>query len=172
MYASNMDVHKTTGGTIKNIKKVNNYLKPFMDKLELIDIWREKNTTGRTFSYNAPNNASKLDNTLATDGNESNINIKYETLGNYDHKGIRLELMNYKKWGKGQWKLNVELLKNKDTIEKINTMIDNEKVNKHLHTPLQWWDNLKSKIKKLLIQIGIERKKEENQKIEYLNRQI
>ena len=101
MYASHMDVHRTTGGTHKNIKKFNNYLKPFMDKLELKDIWREKNPTSRTFSYNAPNNASRLDSTLTTDRNESNMNINYEILGSFDHKGIRMELKKYTKWGKG-----------------------------------------------------------------------
>ena len=172
MYASDMDVHKTTVGTKRNIKKYNCCLKPFMEKLELFDIWREKNPTGRTFSYNASNNASRLDNTLTTDRNESNIIINYEILGNFYHKGTKIELKNYTKWGKGLWKLNLELLKNKDTINQIKRVIENAKAHKYLHNTLEWWDRLKSTIKKTLIKIGIANKKKENEEISNLDKQI
>ena len=82
-----------------------------------------------------------------------------------------MELKNYTKWGKGLWKLNLELLKNKDTINQIRSVIENAKANKHLHNTLEWWDRLKLTIKKTLIKIGIANKKE-NEEINSLNKQI
>ena len=62
-------------------------------------------------------------------------------------------------WGKGTWKLNSKLLENHENKIKIRDTIKHLKEEKYRMEPLEWWDYFKMKIKKLLITIGIENKR-------------
>ena len=99
-------------------------LKQFIQKYNLLDIWRQNNPEKRKFTWfrSNPTKAARLDFFLISQSildifSDSYIRFKYRS----DHCkiGIKLHLEKTIK-GKGIWKLNADLLNDNDLMEKIN----------------------------------------------------
>ena len=106
-------------GIIKGQKKLEDKKTEF----DLIDIWRTKNLNIKRFSWwkKTPRKAGRLDFFLVTEQLITRVG-KAEIMSPYksDHGTIMMELIiSEEKRGPGSWKLNTDLLKDKDLQTKI-----------------------------------------------------
>lgn len=114
--------------TVNNLKAQEKLLQIIND-LNLCDIWREMNPECRRFTWRRarPQQQSRLDYFIISDNiiekvNEADIVYGYRT----DHSGITLKLQfNKNKFKRNNfWKFNTSLLKDKNYLDEINTVID------------------------------------------------
>ena len=96
----------------------------------LVDIWRECHARGGfTWRRKKPTPlCERLDFFLIASSLQQMVQ-KIEVQPNYlsDHSGVVLSMSNnFKKRGKGYWKLNTSLLKDLDYLEKINNLLEVE----------------------------------------------
>ena len=116
----NMDTYNYIQNNNPNSKL---YFETFMEKHNLIDIWRKANPSKKNYTWfrTNPTKAARLDYfiispTLLDIYADSFILFKYRS----DHCKIGLTLhLDKNLKGKGLWKLNAELLKNDELIQKI-----------------------------------------------------
>ena len=158
--------------------KINKETQAFNDtlnKVDLIDIYRtfHPNTTEYTFFSSAHGTFSRIDHIL---GHKSSLGkfLKIEIISSIfsDHNAIRLEI-NYRKKNcksTNTWKLNSELLNNKEITEEIKEEIlkyietnDNENM-----TTQNLWDAAKAVLRGKFIAIQSRLKKQEKSQINNL----
>ena len=143
------------------------FMKYMITDLSLIDphenIWDNK----IKYTFTFPNKTRKrLDRFLVSNTIRNRLieyNIEPNTFSDHDAITLKLDLGTRKKWGKGTWKLNNNYLKNNIFAELIEETIAIERERKDQYkNQLEWWDNLKLKIKKITIQYGINKTKQLN----------
>ena len=128
--------------------KYEKIIKPILEKSDLIDAWGNKYENKIEYTHISSTNSNRLDHYLINRNLITTSDANYRTIGDFDHKGIILKLHNRPKWGKGTWKLNASILKDKDTEQDIKQTIEKAKIKKPQFSPLEWWDNLKTKLRK------------------------
>ena len=112
-----------------NIKSKQKVLE-IMEILELVDTWRVTNPTERKFTYyssNRPLKISRLDFFLVTPDIHAKVIKTYLSYGyRTDHSfvGISVDLCEAAR-GKGFWKFNTALLRDKDYINLVKKVIQN-----------------------------------------------
>ena len=141
------------------MKKYEQLIKPLKTKYDLSDLWREYNKNEIEYTHISKTNATRIDQALCNKLNANVYKIKHISQGNFDHKGIQIKITNRSIWGKGIWKLNTKLTENHENRAKIKEHIKQLKGDKYKMEALEWWHYFKRRIKKLLITIGIENKK-------------
>ena len=114
-------------GTHNNAKnnnpKAKEEIRLGMPKLNLVDVWREKNQNNFKFTWGMQNPAKKsktgLLSNFSTPFNvtaECKIGCKYRS----DHAPVQLKLMTLEHFiGPGVWKLNVKLLESRELETKV-----------------------------------------------------
>ena len=152
-----MDVNKDRVGSTHNKSKVREIIEHITKRLTLNDIWRTKNPEGRVFSWyrSKPKlSASRIDYALISDGMIDQCdNVSYMTGINSDHLAFYLYIsMNKNRRGRGYWKLNVTLLRNKEYVEIINTLIDKVTKETENQPTFDRWEFLKYKIREETIE--------------------
>ena len=111
----------------RNIKS-RNIINSYIEKNKYIDIWRDQNKDQKRFTWGTkkPFKKSRLDyfiisEDILTFNPKSEINTAYRS----DHNTISLKLnVNSHPRGKGSWKLNNNLLTNKDYINLVKDTIN------------------------------------------------
>ena len=152
-------------------------MKYMITDLSLIDphenIWDNK----IKYTFTFPNKTRKrLDRFLVSNTIRNRLieyNIEPNTFSDHDAITLKLDLGTRKKWGKGTWKLNNNYLKNNIFAEIIEetTAIEIERKDQYKNQ-LEWWDNLKLKIKRITIQYGINKTKQLHKKEKLLKHEI
>ena len=147
-FGNKIDSKIETQHTKKCIFKYERIIKPLLEKLDLVDGWRNKNETKIEYTHISNTNCNRLDHCLINRNIITTSDTTYKTIGDFDHKGIIFKLHKMPKWGKGTWKINISILKDKNTEQDIKQTIDKAKKKKAQFQPLEWWDYLKNQIKK------------------------
>ena len=134
-------------------------LKSFIERENLVDVFRILNPKTKIFSYNRKNASSRLDRIYISNSMQSRLTIATHaaiTFSDHDFAPlIRVKFQSTLRPSKKLWKLNDSLLLLtytktcfKHTVEKWL-----EKPLRH-KSPLIWWDKFKCGIKSLFQQIG------------------
>ena len=134
--------------------KAANVLKELMEEHYLTDVWRDRNPNTMRFSWTKRNPrllASRIDFALVSRGlDKITENCTYLQSILTDHSAFYLSInpTDGEKRGPGYWKMNCELLRQKATIEKIGTKIDELLGNLQKKSIITDWDQFKTDIAK------------------------
>jgi exonuclease III len=140
---NNMD--KRGGRPTHAHKNTQQLLNTYMDETNLVDIWRKQHPTERQFTYHSTYRGqylfSRIDFFLVSFGLSSLVNksvLSPSFLSDHSPTEITINLEEFKR-GKGFWKLNCSLLKDRDYVDLIKkTIIDTVKDNINIDDVLLW----------------------------------
>ena len=141
-----------------------------MTKYELIDIWRQRNTTKREFTWTGVDTSSniristRIDRILINrtpDRNVIQVEIKPYQHSDHDATIMTLDLQKQKR-GAGYWHFNNALLNDEQFTNDINKLwTEWQKQEQNYESPLIWWDKVKRQFKQTAIEHSIKRKRQE-----------
>lgn len=152
----------------------------FMDRFNLIDIWRERNPLRRQFSYrqNKPLVQSRLDYWMIS-SKLKEITTKCEIIPSVapDHSAINLFLFNKKNnvmKNFSYWKFNNSLCNDKLYIDQMKTNIQiwKKELSSEIKDKRVLWDFMKMKIRSFTQDYSKRIAKERRQKIEVLEKEV
>lgn len=130
-----------------------------MADFNLIDVWRERNRTKRTFSriqrVMKEMKRSRIDYVLCNGDIEGSIkNVFYKEVCFSDHSFLNVKLDSTRvDRGAGVWVLNADILKDEFYKERIKQILETSQMNgMYLEEKRIWWDNVKLDIKNFSIQ--------------------
>ena len=144
---------------------------------QLEDVWRQRYPNDKKYTYHKKNtkSASRIDFWLTSKSLQLNVvKVGQKISPQCDHSGITLQLNTSKcDRGKGFWKMNVELLNSKlfDESFKIFWKKWESKITDYDDIKL-WWEITKIKIKELSLEVSKQIAKQENEKIQSIEKQI
>ena len=145
------------GGNPNNGNSGVNIVKKIKNAFKLKDPFRNKYPNKKVFTWSceATGIKTRLDRFYTCQSIISEVKeIDNITSGVSDHYGVVLELnnTNYDKFksGKGQWKLNVDILNNEQFVKDIETEWTKLN-NQHVDKDLSWWDGCKKTFKEIAI---------------------
>ena len=160
-----LKLDKNGGKIIQNSSYRTNLIH-FMEEYSLVDIWRLRNPNTKYYTRREKCRSglvqSRLDYFLASRSLEfeiSNCNIKPGLMS--DHSLIKVEL-NMKKTdhrGKGTWKFNNNLLRDKQYVTLVKETIQNIKQNVDFTNKNTFWEYLKCQIRSDTISFSILKQK-------------
>ncbi len=154
-------------------------LQRFIDNHNLCDVWRYKHPDKREFTrqqfVEGVLKQSRIDMFLISRSllvNVVNCFIKYTTLSDHNMVFLKLDMSRVER-GSGVWILNNTLLEDPAYCLKIRDFIRKD-VDCPLFElePLMWWDNLKSKIKRLSICFATSKRKGEKNEYYHLQNSL
>jgi hypothetical protein len=168
------------GGRHENQTHFAKQLKELVEQNDLTDIWRTLNPDKKRFTWRQ-NSAkgiiqSRLDywfisNNLVYDVHKCDIqNVQYS-----DHNPINIDLHNKEKPtpGRGFWKFNVSLLKDKEYLDKVNDKIDEcTKRYNQLKDKGLLWDAVKAEVRGLTISHATKKAREKREVVKTLNQEL
>lgn len=149
-------------------------VKNFLNEYQLVDIWRTKNEKVREFTWQRGNIKVRLDffllsACLAQLVNQTEISDSFEMS---DHKIISLQMqLLFHKKGKGVWKLNTSLLRDKAYINAINQIIEDQMLTEfrsHSHR----WEVIKLMVRTESIRYSIFKNIQRNEKLLNVEEQL
>ena len=163
-----LDVDIDRKNTYHNNNKARDIVLDIMDEYLLKDIWRERNPGAREYSWFArtvqagERKASRIDLALISGGLDQKVEmVQYLSSLMTDHRAIYMVVqLNQNERGLGYWKLNTSLLQKKDFIEKMNMELDNTIAASCEKSPIERWENIKTRIKKCASNYSREKSKE------------
>ena len=139
-----------------------------VDKLMLLDSWREEHPDSKIFTWRDANNtkASRLDRFYISSSITTSTVITPYHLSDHDCVQVTLSIPSAPVQGRGVWKCNTKLLQDPMIIRDLE---ENYLVWKSLQPGFdslgEWWDMVKSRIKLRLKHHGRERAKAHRNKI-------
>ena len=151
-----LDIELDRQGTYFNNNKARDTLEDVMEQYCLRDIWRVYNPDSREMSWRKSGNISKgsrIDLALVSGGLDQNAQwVQYLPGIKTDHRAIYvlLELNPFER-GRGYWKFNNTLLKDKEFLDFMNQEIEKIKVLENCRNPSDIWEKIKERIKKTSI---------------------
>jgi len=111
------------GGKVEKASTYNKNLHDFIEDYRLVDIWRQRNKNKKLFTWRSKTKSgvvqSRLDMFLVSENLQYIIpNVCIKTGLKSDHSLINfsIKLLNTIKRGLGSWKMNLELLKDKEYV--------------------------------------------------------
>ena len=131
---------ETTNPERKNNFKSKCVLETYMDELMLIDIWRAKNESVRSFTWCKPKpyTASRLDMFIINYGITQQCKTTIEPGFSTDHSLISLTILHdHIPRGKGYWKFNTMHLSDINFLHKVNEELDQLKASFYKKSPQQ-----------------------------------
>jgi exodeoxyribonuclease-3 len=142
-------------GTDVKLNKFAIRLQNIMEELGLIDIWRITHENISRYTWRKRGGItpqqSRLDYFLIAENliyQVANCEIKYAVYSDHCPVWLQLESTNNPKRGRGFWKFNVSLLKDKDYVDKINSLIELEtEKNRGIKDKGLKWDFIKMAIR-------------------------
>ena len=159
----------------KNYMRFVNYM---INNMSLIDPHENINNTTIKYTFTASNKKirKRLDRYLISNilrNRIKNYTIQPNSFSDHDAIKLEIDMGKRKKWGRGTWKLNCEILNNQNYNEYITEIIRIE-IEKKNNYPSQskWWDNLKLKIKKETITFCIKTSKMKDKNTNILKTEI
>ena len=137
--------------SVHNNVKALSVLTAGMEKLCLTDIWRDRNTGVKLFSWKKqkPFAASRIDFALVSQGLAAVVNnVTYLQGILTDHRAVYLSIEFSKdKRGPGYWKMNTKLLHNQTCFQQLKGTIQKFLFNQQTLDPIQKWLLLKQTVK-------------------------
>ena len=143
-------------------------MKSFMEKLELIDVWRIRNPDKKRFTFRqkTPLIQSRLDYFLISNGVQdltSETDIAASVSSDHSCIIIKLNVLQNEKKGKGYWKFNSQHLKDEEFVAGISELITNcMKDYDAIIDRRVSWELIKYEIRKYCIKYGAKKRKEMN----------
>ena len=140
--------------TYNNNNKAKDELVNIMDEFYLHDVWRVQHPEKREYSWMKPGHiqkASRIDYALVTAGLDQKAKaVQYIPGIKTDHRAfyICLDLIQFER-GVGYWKFNSSLLKNKEFLIHMNKELNTTIQASIEQNPIQRWETLKRRIKKI-----------------------
>ena len=148
--------------TYCNNNKCKIVVEDIMNEYCMSDVWRVRNPLKKEYSWFKKGNiqkASRIDFALVSGGIDQKVeNPMYIAGVMTDHRALYLSLdLNYCERGTGYWKLNTQLLTEKEYIDMMNEAIQKQtQMNQHL-TPTKQWEAMKTMIKNKTIKYSTAR---------------
>ena len=153
------------GGNPEGLSEYSDQIQSMCETLDLIDVWRVHNPNKQLFTWRQrkPLVQCRLDFWLISehlDNVVEEVNIK--TALKTDHSMISLSLSthNATKRGRGLWKFNALLLRDKEYIAAVKDIIEENKTDKI--NPGLLWDVIKCKIRGFSVAYSVKKKRECN----------
>lgn len=149
----NSRTHHTYG--IKNLNELK-------EDCDVVDIWRTRNPTGRSYTWTSPNGniRSRLDRIYISKLFVPLVSTSYVVqtpFSDHDICVCETGLPSITPRGPGRWRLNVEYLSHERYQNEITEFFEHWKTQKHLYQNLQdWWDLAKIYFKSISIQYAVE----------------
>ena len=172
-----LDVDLDRHNTYNNNKAMEE-VKNIMEQYYLCDIWRIQHEKDKEYSWfkrgQGLNKASRIDFALVSLGLSQQVKHSIYLSSIYtDHRALYLvvEIINTDR-GVGYWKLNTELLQEKEYVELINSEIRTTIATSTYKTPCQRWEHIKTRIKKSSIQYSKQRTSEQKLTIAQLTEKL
>ncbi len=112
-------------------------------------------TTNIKYTYTNHGYRARLDRVYIKDSNLHSITdykIEPSTFSDHDQIKIKTKWGKRPVWGRRLWKMNIEILSDKEYRKRIENDIEIFKLNKTFYDPMESWDLLKSKIKQTTIE--------------------
>ena len=141
--------------TYCNNNKAKEEVENIIDEFCLEDTWRVRNGDKREYSWIKkhafPHKASRIDFALISKGLDQKVEmIQYTSSVFTDHRALyaMLELDPFER-GKGYWKFNSSLLHKPEFVDLMNKEIVSTIQASVDKTPIERWENLKDRIKKV-----------------------
>ena len=141
-----------------NNKKAAKIINMYMEESLLVDIWRSQHKNERRYThFRTKRGAGEsliqnkksyarldfflVDYALTAQVNDSNILPSYKT----DHAIVKINIseMDELKRGKGIWKLNTSIIRNMNSVNRINSVIEAAKGESLGNTPHARWEHVK-----------------------------
>jgi hypothetical protein len=148
-------------------------LKNMIDEHDLVDIWRLKNPDTKRYTWRKSGykgiQQSRLDLWIIANSfiyKTEECKIEASILSDHNIIALKLEELNSKEnRGRGIWKLNTSLLKEKEYVDKINLVIDESKERYQNITDKRLkWDVVKMEIRSSTISYASYRSKQKKRK--------
>ena len=160
--------------TYHNNNKAKEEVENLMDEFHLKDIWRIQNGNKREYSWFKKGNiqkASRIDFGLISAGLDQKVKTTtYIDSLKSDHRGLYMVIdLKLVERGRGFWKLNTKLLRNKNYIDIINAEISKTIELTQHKSGKDSWEDIKKRIKKTSIQFSKDNVSVENQVIASLS---
>ena len=151
-----LDINLDRSNTYCNNNKAKKEVEDICDEFSMKDVWRIQNGDHREYSWYKTGNiqkASRIDYALVTGGLDQKVKTtQYLTGIKTDHRAFYMVVdTNLNERGKGFWKLNTSLLKEKEYVETINKEIEKTKVLCEGKPAKTKWEILKKRIKKATV---------------------
>ena len=152
------------------------YLKQIKQRNKLIDIWRKENPNKRLFTFHNHNQSihSRIDRFYINKNQKTkDISIFPNNLSDHDGLKLIIQIEKSNSKGKGYWKLNTSIFKQKE-FQKIfqNFWQDWQKEKIKYKSLNQWWESGKIYFKTLAIRFSIEKNQNINKKLTHLTNEI
>lgn len=174
------------GGNKENVSIYGTKILNILEEFSLTDIWRMRNQDNLQFSRRERTKSgvihSRLDFWLISRNLEyQTSSVKIQPGNSSDHSliNLSLEIHETQKRGKGIWKFNNNLLKDKDYVDTIKNQINMIKSSVHFDNKNTRWDYLKCQIRTDTIIYASKKaksmrqaEKELKEKVEHLERNL
>lgn len=145
-----------------------------MQAEDVLDIWHHFNPNRFRLTWRSGDRKSRIDYILLP-----RSMIQMTTLVdvlpsfNSDHSIPTVDIIdNPNRRGRGYWKMNTELLRDKKYIETINQLLEEELLNFEFDTFIEKWEYIKLKIRGATIVFSADRKRRQDKKFEEYEAQL
>lgn len=120
-------------------------IKALQDDWNLVDIWRIRNPTRKSYTFGRGSYSSRLDLFLiSTHLSDTANNIKIQNIAHSDHALISCDLCsNTENRGPGLWRFDATLLSNDDFITEITQFLSEWTAPEEIENPNSRWEWLK-----------------------------
>ncbi len=171
-----IDLDKKGGRPVTNFN-AREVLETYMGQADLIDIWRVHHPTDKIYTWKRLGKAPifcRLDMFLISQDLYSNI-IKTDIIPSFksDHSIISMNLdFTSQSRGRGFWKLNASLFKDKEYVEIINKTIDDSVISYENHTPTLRLEMIKMEVAGASIKYSRQKAKSKHNIINALEKKL
>ena len=172
-----LDVGRDRKNSFQNNWQSHATLTAAINELDLVDIWRVRNPEKELYTWMRAKPkyvASRIDFALVTQGLTASVqNTMYLPGIHTDHMAqyVLIDLLHHDR-GKGYWKLNTTLLKQKDFVQQMNDLIDSKLRESAAMTKVERWMYLKKECSDFAKQFSRNRVKERDLIISQLSEKI
>ena len=144
-----------SGGVKEEASKTSKVLLNMCDELGLIDVYRSQNPEGKIFTWRNKGRSdlvqSRLDMFIVSEKLQY-LDIKFNVIPGLlsDHSLIQIDFDTDRHWtrGRGFWKFNVQLLKDANYVNLINSQLDEfNKTDHSFENKSLQWDFIKCKLR-------------------------
>ena len=143
-----LDLDLDKKGSNINVKpKSTAFLLDYMEENNLCDVWRMRNEQARRYTwFRGSSQASRIDYYLCNLGLANQITtVEIEKVFDSDHSSVIMEYINNTiQRGKGLWRFNNTLLRNKEAVQEIQSIIATSKLCSL--KGIERWEHIKTNI--------------------------
>ena len=128
----------------------------FMKNHDMVDVWRVQHPGSSVFTWHRPDgtDASRLDRVYSPLAmSPSNCDVVACPIS--DHDAVTVSFQPPKSWpaGRGFWKMNTDILTEAEYVEQLKARYEGWRtLRPAFPTDLEWWDDVKSRIKQFTVE--------------------